>query len=371
MNQTFRRYTATPMLSISESTLSVAICDQYAFYPFRALVEGGIATWGDLDQAELFVRTVLLHDYVEMDAEPMPAPEEEPEWTAEQIATGRRNIIVSVLPLLTPYEDVVHLQVGPIRELNLKLPTRLTSHAISAAGSDRGDDPYLTAHLRYLQNLCLVVQRGGSVLVAGKVGQAIVQSSQEFPPALLKHLDVDIRQFAEQANRGDLGLVVPPFLALLLRRAAGRDRIVDALVELREEWSVPRRRVWETLHALRRTASLSEAGSLTRELESISRDIRLPGFAGRRPIEVAWQVSTEAGAAAVADWMASGGTLLGAAVPAACRAIAPMGSLGRRLFGLGGFGLARSIGRELRGYEPSVDQLRGFLADSEKERLGL
>ncbi len=371
VNIALRRYTASPVMSISESTLSVAICDQYAFYPFRALVEGGISSWEALDRAELFVRTVLLHDYVEIDAEPMPAPGEEAEWTEEQNALGRRNVIVSFLPLLTRYEDVVHLQAGPARELNLDLPPQLTSHAISAAGSDRVDGPYLKAHLRYLQNLCLVVQRGGSVLVSGKVGQAIVRTSQELPTALLRHLDADIRQFAKQANRGDLGLVVPPFLALLLRRAGRRDRIVDALVELREEWSEPRRRVWETLHALRRTASLSEAGRLTRELKSISRAIRLPGFAGCRPIKVAWQVATEAGAGAVAAWIASGNPLLGAAVPAACRAIAVKGSLGRRLFGLGGFGLARSITREVRNYEPTVDQLRGFLADSEKERLGL
>ena len=72
------------MLSISESTLSVAICDQFAFYPFRALVAGGVASWNDLDRAEQFVRTVLLHDYVEMTGEPVPAPKEEPEWTDDQ-----------------------------------------------------------------------------------------------------------------------------------------------------------------------------------------------------------------------------------------------------------------------------------------------
>ena len=42
------------MLSIFESTLSVAICDQFAFYPFRALVAGGIASWSDLDRQSSF-----------------------------------------------------------------------------------------------------------------------------------------------------------------------------------------------------------------------------------------------------------------------------------------------------------------------------
>ena len=33
------------MMSIMGSILSAAICDQYAFYPFRSLVAGGVASW--------------------------------------------------------------------------------------------------------------------------------------------------------------------------------------------------------------------------------------------------------------------------------------------------------------------------------------
>jgi hypothetical protein len=76
------------MNTISESTLSVAICDQFAFYPFRALVAGGLSSWEETDEAEQFIRTVLLHDFVELDGEPMPSPDEEEEWTEEQIAVG-------------------------------------------------------------------------------------------------------------------------------------------------------------------------------------------------------------------------------------------------------------------------------------------
>ena len=359
------------MISISESTLSVAICDQFAFYPFRALVTGGVTSWGGLDQAEQFVRTVLLHDYVEIDGQPMPTPEEEPEWTEQQIAGGARNVIVSFMPTLTGYEDIIRLQLGPTRELSLELPPRLEGLAISSAGTDQVDDPYLRAHRRYLQNLCLVVKRGGSMLVAGDVGRNAIGAVREYPLALLQHLDADVRQFADQANRGDLGLFVPPFLAVLIRRAGRRDRIVDALIELREEWGEPRRRVWETLHALRRTSDLRVTGRLIRELEAISIAIRAPGAVGSMPIEVAWRATTEAGAGAVGAWIASGNPLLGAVVPAAGRALAAPGSLGRRLFGLGGFGLARSIVGEVRSYKPSVDQLRGLLSDDEQRRLGL
>ena len=360
------------MMSISDSTLSVAICDQYAFYPFRALVAGGVASWENLDQAERFVRTVLLHDYVEMDGEPTPAPEEEQEWTEEEIAAGRRMVITGFMPTLKGYEDIVRSQLGPTRELNLELPPALVRLAASSAGTDRVDDPYYRSHLRYLQNLCLVVKRGGSVLAAGQVGRAAIRTSQEMPAALLRHLDADVRQFAEQANRGEFGLVVPPLLATVIARAGGRrDRIVDAVGELREEWSEPRRRVWETLHALRCTRDFEEANGLIHELDEISTAIRAPGIPCVNPMAIAWQVTTAAGAGAVAAWIASGNPLLGAAVPAAAQAIAAAGSLGYLLFGLGGFGLARSIRREVRNYKPSVDQLSTFLSDSEKRRLGL
>ena len=135
-------------MSISESTLSVAICDQFAFYPFRALVAGGVTSWETLDQAEQFVRTVLLHDYVEIDGEPMPSPKEEPEWTEEQIAAGARNVIVSFMPTLDGYEDIVHAQLGPTRELNLELPPHLVRLAASSAETDQVDNPSYGAKKR-------------------------------------------------------------------------------------------------------------------------------------------------------------------------------------------------------------------------------
>ena len=89
-------------------------------------------------------------------------------------------------------------------------------------------------------------------------------------------------------------------------------------------------------------------------------------------MQTAWQVTTTAGAGAVAAWIASGNPLLGAVVPAAGQVIAAAGSLGYRLFGLGGFSLARSIRGEIRDYKPAaIEQLSTLLSDSEKRRLGL
>lgn len=364
-------YTDRPMISISESTLSVALCDQYAFYPFRALVQGGVGSWEVLNRAEQFARTVLLHDYVEMDGEPMRSPEEEPEWTEEEIAAGRRPVVTSFMPILTGYENVVCWKPGPTRELNLELRPELVRLAASSAGTDRDGDPYLRTHLQYLRNVCLVVMRGGSVLAAGEVGRAAKRIIREPPMGLLRHLDDDVRRLAEQANRGDLGLVMQPFLAIVIGRAGTRDRMVEALVGLREEWAEPRRRIWETLHALRRARHFQECEDLRRELDRVSRSIRAPGAAGSKPIEVAWQVTTAGFAGALGAWIGSGNPLLGAAVPAALRVASVAGTLGPELFGLGGFGLARAINREVRAHAPSVDQLRALLAEDEKGRLGL
>ena len=301
----------------------------------------------------------------------MPAPEEEPEWTEEEIAVGRRNVITAFMPMLTGYENVVCSRPGPTRELNLELRPELVQLAASSAGTDRDGDPYLKTHLQYLRNLCLVVMRGGSVLAAGEVGRTAKRIIRELPIGLLRHLDDDVRRLAGQANRGDLGLVMQPFLAIVIGRAGTRDRIVEALVELREEWAEPRRRIWETLHALRHARHFHECEELRRELDRVSRLIRAPGAAGSRPIEVAWQVTTEGFAGALSAWIGSGNPLLGAAVPVALRVAAAAGSLGPGLFGLGGFGLARAINREVREHEPSVDQLRTLLAEDEKDRLGL
>jgi hypothetical protein len=172
-----------PLNSISESALSIAICDQHAFYPFRGLVSGGLNSWEDVELAERFIRTVLLHDHLELDGEPMPSQADDHEWTEEEIAVGGRNVITAFLPTLDGYEEVVHLQRGPFEELNIDLPPHLIALAKEFAGTDRSDDPYLRSHFRYLQKLSLVIKRGGSVLTAGDVGQFAMRKSGDMPEA--------------------------------------------------------------------------------------------------------------------------------------------------------------------------------------------
>jgi hypothetical protein len=52
--------------------MSVAICDQQAFYPFRSLVHGPLTDLNELIEIERFVRAVVLHDEISMVIEPWP-----------------------------------------------------------------------------------------------------------------------------------------------------------------------------------------------------------------------------------------------------------------------------------------------------------
>lgn len=106
-------------------------------------------------------------------------------------------------------------------------------------------------------------------------------------------------------------------------------------------------------------------------LDEVSTGIRAAGSAGTGAAAVVWEVTTESGAAAFDAWVNSGNPVLGGALPAAARAVATAGSVGRRLFGLGGFSLARAIAREIRDYQPTVEQLRQILSTDERQRLGL
>src|SRR5438128_3932652 len=104
------------MDSISPDRVRTALCDQDAFYPFRSLVTGGLSSLEDLALAERFARAVVLHDAMQMEGEPMPAPPKEDDaWTEEEIAAGGKNVIVAFMPDLSPYGDLVVGNLGPDR----------------------------------------------------------------------------------------------------------------------------------------------------------------------------------------------------------------------------------------------------------------
>lgn len=49
-----------------------AVCDPDAFRPFRRLVEGPLTNPKDVEAAERFIRTAVLHDELIMGIEPLP-----------------------------------------------------------------------------------------------------------------------------------------------------------------------------------------------------------------------------------------------------------------------------------------------------------
>ena len=61
------------MLSLIDSALSVAACDQSAIDPFDAVAGGPLSSLEQMWLAERFVRTVVLHDEVVHYIEPLPA----------------------------------------------------------------------------------------------------------------------------------------------------------------------------------------------------------------------------------------------------------------------------------------------------------
>ena len=158
-----------------------------AFCPFRSLVSGGFYSWKQVEQPERFIRTARLHDYLEIDGEPIASQEAEQEWTEEEIAAGRRNVATAFLPVLDEYEQIVHLDRGPFPELDIALPAPLLTLAAKFAGTSRVGDAYFRAHLRYVQKLALVVKLGGSVLAGGDVGSALVRIGTDMPEALLRN----------------------------------------------------------------------------------------------------------------------------------------------------------------------------------------
>ena len=52
--------------------MSLAICDQKAFYPLRSLINGPLTDLNELHEIERFLRTVVLHDEISMELEPCP-----------------------------------------------------------------------------------------------------------------------------------------------------------------------------------------------------------------------------------------------------------------------------------------------------------
>lgn len=354
--------------------MSMAICDQEAFYPFRALVNGPLRDLSELTEVERFVRTVVLHDEISMVLEPWRYdPLSEREFTEQEQHAGVRNVIVGIGPDLTGYDFFTdRLAVAEFMP-DIMLSPALIEAARKHSNAEEGN-VYYRAHIDYLRRIVGLVRKGGSALLAGEFGSAAIEASSKYPERLFENLDRDWQQFAREVDLGKIQFVVPPVLSIILTRCARRDAIIDVLNELRYEWADARAKIWALLHRLKSVRTVRDVRKIQQELGAASLLMSpAQNGIGTRAFRVLWDlIAGSAGGAAIA--MISGGCpsiggAIGAVGAASSSVPALIGELGPVLFGRGAFDLARRVREETLGVE--YDALAKLLTDAEKSKLGL
>ncbi len=354
--------------------MSVAVCDPDAFYPLRSLVSGPLTKLSDLVAAERFVRTVVLHDEISMDFDPVPSDQGSAEWTETEKVVGSRNVIVALGPVLTGY-DFFTERLGPGQPVtpDITLSPPLIDGARTFSNADEGD-VYYEAHIDFLQRIVGVLQRGGSALLASEFGSVALDEASKYPAKLFENLDGDWRQLARATDAGEV-VVIPPVLSIVLTRCARRDAIPGVLRDLRDEWAGPRRKIWSLLDQLKTAHTVGDAREIRQNLAAASR-LMSPTQGHEietRPLRVLWDLVAGSAASAATALMSGGQPGVGAvagALGTAARALPPLlHELGPALFARGAFDLARRVRREVLGAEYGA--LARLLTDAEKNELGL
>jgi hypothetical protein len=222
--------------------MRVAACDPDAFYPLRNLVAGPFRDLGELAAIERFVRTVVLHDEIVLEIPPIPYHGEN-ELLEEEIRTNGGVVITGFGPSLKGYGFFTDY-TGPERAIpEIELSEALLNAALRYSNAGEGN-VYFDSAVKYLKRLLAIVEDGGSVLVRGDFGQEVISVAERYPEDLFRQLDADWQRFAQEIDRDGLDLLVPPVLGIVLTRCARRDAIPAVIRDLRDEWSVPRRKVW-------------------------------------------------------------------------------------------------------------------------------
>jgi len=354
--------------------MSVAVCDQKAFYPFRSLVKGPLTDLSELTKVERFVRTVLLHDDISMVLEPWSYdPNSEREFTEEERRQGIRNVIVGIGPALTEY-DFFTDNIGDRESMpDITLSPSLTEVARKYSNAGEGN-VYYKAHIDYLTHIVGLLQKGGSALLAGEFGSNAMEASSKYPEKLFENLDKDWQQFAREVDSGKIRFIVPPILSIILTRCARRDAIVDVLKDLRYEWAEARAKVWALLGQLKTVRTVKDMRNIQQELAAAS-SLMSPSqnAIDTRPLRVLWDLIVGSVAGATTAIISGAPPNIGAAIGAVGAASSSVPSLinelGPALFGRGAFDLARHVQQETLRVE--YDALKKLLTDTEKRKLGL
>ena len=351
----------------------VAACDPPAFYPLRSLVAGPLRDLGDLAAIERFVRTVVLHDEIVMEIEPIEYDRENDfELSEEEERAGGRVVIIGFAPVLHGYEFFTD-NIGPERPVpEIELSAVLVDAASQHANAGEGN-MYFGAAIKYLKRLVGTIEDGGSVLLAGNFEQ-VLTAAEVYPAYLFKQLDLDWQGFARDLGQNGFSLTIPPVLGIVLSRCARREAIPTVIRDLRDEWSVARRKVWERLDALRRCRTLGEALEIRREISDASR-LFSPNQTevDSKPARVFWDLVTAALAGGVTGHLSGASPIIGAmanVVVQLARSLPPIGhEFGPAIFGRGAFDLARKV--RTAASQVEFDALRRLLSEAENRKLGL
>ncbi|MFN7979210.1 MAG: hypothetical protein U0P30_13830 [Vicinamibacterales bacterium] len=355
------------MESISPRRVRTAMCDQYAFYPFRDLLTGNLKSIDDLALAERFARVVALHDAIVMEGEPMPAPPDtEHEWITDEMTDGRRMVITAFMPNRAGYGELFVNNLGPdpLGGQALELSESLKTLAVVMSGAEPGD-PYHRAHERFIHRMTQTLRSGASIACGGRVGTALRERASRYPEQLFAQFDADLQAFAREAQNARIGVTVPPVLSIVLARCGTRDEIVQRLLELREEWKEPRDRMWARIEDLQR-ASPAEVQDITEELERASELLSpVRPRAPLLPSRVLWELVALGGA------LHSGSKIMAAlaGAQAAHSISSELPAAARLIFRRGAIDLARRVRADLLMANGVPDLLDRFLTDNERRSL--
>ena len=351
--------------------MTVAVCDPAAFYPFRSLVEGPFTNLRELTEVERLLRAVVLHDEISMELEPWPCPYPEDRSIEEDGEIGARNVIVALGPVLTGYDFFEHSAGNTSPELDVTLSAAMIEAAQKFSNAEEGS-VYYKAHIQYLQRIINTVNRGGSAVIAGDFGSCAIDALSTYPWKLFESLDEAWQLFAQEADAGKVGVILPPVLSIVLSRCSKRDAIPAILKDLRDEWAEPRKKVWTLLAQLKTAPNVQKMRDIKRELVAASQ-LMSPAQdeIDLRPVRVLWDFAGGGVTGGATALLSGGHPGVGAAIGAlgmASRSVLPLiYELGPALFGRGAFDLARRVRKETMLSDYS--SLARLLTDKEKEKL--
>lgn len=353
--------------------MKIAICDPDAFYPLRTLVEGPFESLSELSAIERFIRTVVLHDTMVMELVPHAYdPEADFEFTEEEKRAGGRNVILAFGPTLKGFDFFADPNWCPPMP-QIELNSSLVNIASNFANAGEGNI-YFNAHVDFLKRVLGIVRLGGSALVCSDFGKKAIATAETYPEALFHELDEEWKKHAQLAQRDGFGLLVPPMLSIVLSRCARREAIPVVIRDLRDEWAVARRKVWDRLDAMRTSKTLGEFLQIEHELSQASRQFS-PHETERdsRPGRILWDIigaaTAGAGVAKITGKSPGAGAITGAIAQSARSVPAFLHEFGSSLFSRGAFDLAGKIRSETSEVEHHA--LSRLLTNAEKQKLNL